>query len=301
VPEGHAVHRLARTLQRSFSGRPVAATSPQGRFASGAALMDGRVLDRADAWGKHLFLDVEDLVLHVHLGLYGTWVRAGAPSPEPRGAVRLRLENERWYADLRGPTACDLVGVAGRDAILARLGPDPLRRDADAERLVHRVGGSRAPVGVLLMDQSVVAGIGNIYRAEVLFRHGISPFAEGRALGRDAVLALWDDLRVLMRDGVRRGRIVTVEVDDVAALATIDVDRPASDDPMLDGGDDTQQRRRLRRSTGSYVYGREGRACVRCGTPVRAAELAGRRLYWCERCQPRSATVRVSARRTSAR
>jgi formamidopyrimidine-DNA glycosylase len=294
VPEGHAVHRLARTLQRSFAGGTIAASSPQGRFASGAALLDSRVLDRADAWGKHLFADVDDLVLHVHLGLYGTWVRADAPAPEPRGAVRLRLANDRWYADLRGPTACDLVDASGREAILARLGPDPLRRDADVERLVTRVGKSRAPVGVLLMDQSVVAGVGNIYRAEVLFRHGVSPFVEGRALPRETVVAIWDDLRTLMRDGVRRGRIVTVEPAEVAALAAIDVDRPSSDDPSLDGGDDTLQRRRLRRSTGSYVYGREGRACVRCGSPVRATDVAGRRLYWCERCQPRSATDRVT-------
>jgi len=294
VPEGHAVHRLARMLHRSFAGGTIAASSPQGRFASGAALLDSRVLDRADAWGKHLFADVDDLVLHVHLGLYGTWVRGDAPAPDPTGALRLRLENDRWYADLRGPTVCDLVDAAGRDAILARLGPDPLRRDADVERFVARVRASRAPVGVLLMDQSVVAGVGNIYRAELLFRHGVSPFTEGRALPRETIVAIWDDLRALMRDGVRRGRIVTVEPAEVAALAAIDVDRPSSDDASLDGGDDTLQRRRLRRATGSYVYGREGRACVRCGSIVRAAEVAGRRLYWCERCQPPSATDRVS-------
>jgi len=294
VPEGHAVHRMAAMLHRSFAGRPVAASSPQGRFASGADLIDGRVLDRADAWGKHLFVDVGDLVLHVHLGLYGTWVRADAPGPEPRGAVRLRLENDRWYADLRGPTACNLLDDAGREAILARLGPDPLRRDADVERFLTRVTTSRTPIGVLLMDQSVIAGVGNIYRAEVLFRHHLSPRTEGRAVPPDTVRAVWDDLRVLMRDGVRRGRIVTVEAAEVAALAAIDVDRPSSDDATLDGGDDTLQRRRLRRSTGSYVYGREGRACVRCGSPVRAADVAGRRLYWCERCQPPVPTVRVS-------
>jgi endonuclease-8 len=296
VPEGHAVHRLAAQLHRSFAGRAVAASSPQGRFADGAALLDDVVVERAEAWGKHLFIEVDDLVLHVHLGLYGTWVRAGAPGPEPRGAVRLRLENERWYADLRGPTACDLVGTAGRDAILARLGPDPLRRDADAERFVRRATSSRAPIGVLLMDQTVLAGVGNIYRAEVLFRHQVSPYAEGRTVPSDTVRAMWDDLVVLMRDGVRRGRIVTVDPADVEPLAAIDVDRPASDDATLDGGDDTQARRRLRRSTGSYVYGREGRACVRCGAAVRAAEVAGRRLYWCERCQRPPAPVRVSGR-----
>ena len=285
MPEGHSLHRLARTITRTFGGAPVGASSPQGRFASGAARLDGRVLTGAEAWGKHLFVEVEDEVLHVHLGLYGTWVCSRRPEPEPWGAVRLRLTGQLWYADLRGPTACDLVGPAGREEILARLGPDPLRRRPDVDAFVRRVAASRAPVGALLMDQSVLAGVGNVYRAEVLFRAGVSPFAPGRALGEDTVRALWDDLVVLMRDGVRRGRIVTLEPDDVALLADLDHDRPAPDDPDLDGGEDTAARRRVRRSTGVYVYRREGRPCARCAGPVRAEDFHGRRLYWCPGCQ----------------
>lgn len=294
MPEGHSLHRMAGMLHRSFAGSPVAASSPQGRFSSGARILDGGTFERAEAWGKHLFVDVDDQVLHVHLGLYGTWARAAAPGPEPRGAVRLRLESDRWYADLRGPTACDLVGEDGRDAILARLGPDPLRRDADPERFVSRVRSSRAVVGALLMDQSVLAGVGNIYRAEVLFRHGVSPYDEGRAVRESSLRAMWDDLAVLMRDGVRRGRIVTVDPADVDALAALDLDRPSSDDPDLDGDDDSPAMRRRRRSTGAYVYGREGRPCVRCGSPVRAADLQGRRLFWCGRCQRRRPAGRVT-------
>jgi endonuclease VIII len=286
VPEGHSVHRLARSLHRSFAGQAVRTSSPQGRFAAGAEILDGRVLERAEAWGKHLFLAFEDdLVVHVHLGLYGDFLRASAPAPEPRGAVRLRIEGRRWYADLRGPTACDLTGPEGRDAVLARLGPDPLRRDADPARVRRRITSSRAPVGGLLMDQSVLAGVGNIYRAELLHRHGVSPFTEGRALPGELVDALWADLVVLMRDGVRRGRIVTVAPEDVAALAALDTDRPSSDDPDLDGGEDTPARRRMRRSTGVYVYRREGRPCLRCGSTVRAEDFQGRRLYWCPGCQ----------------
>ena len=286
MPEGHAVHRLARSLHRSFAGDVVRASSPQGRFTSGADVLDGRVLERADAWGKHLFLEAEgDLVVHVHLGLYGGFLRAKAPAPEPRGAVRLRLENDRWYADLRGPTACDLLGPEGRDAILARLGPDPLRRAADPARVRRRITSSRAPVAGLLMDQSVLAGVGNIYRAELLFRHEVSPFTEGRDLSGDIVDAMWQDLVVLMKDGVRRGRIVTVAPEDVAALADLDTDRPSSDDPDLDGGEDTPARRRRRRDTGTYVYRRDGRACLRCGAEIRAEEFQGRRLFWCPGCQ----------------
>jgi len=294
VPEGHSVHRLARSLHRSFAGAPVAVSSPQGRFATGAAQLDGTVLERADAWGKHLFLAFDrDQVVHVHLGLYGTFVRESAPAPEARGAVRLRVVSPRWYADLRGPTACDLVGLDGRDAIVARLGPDPLRREADPERAFARIRTSRAPIGALLMDQAVIAGLGNIYRAELLFRHRVSPFAEGRALRPATLTAMWDDIGVLMRDGVRRGRIVTVEPDEREPLAVLDADRPSSDDPDLDGGEDTLALRRLRRSTGTYVYRREGRPCVRCGSRVRAEDFHGRRLYWCPRCQraPRSARV----------
>ncbi|HET7901122.1 MAG TPA: DNA-formamidopyrimidine glycosylase family protein [Candidatus Nanopelagicales bacterium] len=290
MPEGHTLHRLATSLQRAFGGEVVAASSPQGRFDSGARLLDGTTLESAEAWGKHLFVDLDDHVLHVHLGLYGTWPVEKAPAPAPQGAVRLRLESSRSYADLRGPTACDLVGHAGRDLIVARLGPDPLRADSDPERFVARVRSSRALVGGMLMDQSVIAGVGNIYRAEVLFRHRISPYAEGRQVSVAKLRAVWEDLVVLMHDGVRRGRIVTVAPDDVEPLAALDVDRPASDDPELDGDDDSLAMRRRRRSTGAYVYGRAGRPCLRCGRSVRVAELQGRRLFWCGYCQrtPRS-------------
>lgn len=288
MPEGHSIHRLARSLHRSFAGEALSASSPQGRFAGDAAVLDGRVLDRVDAWGKHLFLEFEgDAVVHVHLGLYGDFLRAKAPAPEARGAVRLRLVGSRWYADLRGPTACELVGREARAGILARLGPDPLRRDADPALVRRRITTSRSPVAGLLMDQSVLSGVGNIYRAELLHRHEVSPFTEGRALPGDLVDAMWADLVLLMRDGVRRGRIVTVSPEDVARLAALDVDRPAADDPDLDGGEDTPARRRLRRSTGVYVYRREGRACLRCGSVVRAEDYQGRRLYWCPGCQTR--------------
>ncbi len=294
MPEGHSLHRLARSLTRTFGGQPVEASSPQGRFASGAAAIDGRVLERAEAWGKHLFVGLEaDLIVHVHLGLYGTWVRERTPAPEPWGAVRLRLTGASWYADLRGPTTCELLDPYGRDLVLARLGPDPLRRDSDPGLFRDRVLRSRSPIGALLMDQSVLAGVGNIYRAEVLYLHGVSPFTEGRAVPPGTVDAMWTELASLMRDGVRRGRIVTVATHDVAALAALDTDRAASDDPELDGGEDTASRRRLRRSTGVYVYRRDGRACLRCGSTISAADFHGRRLYWCPGCQrgrrPRSA------------
>ena len=268
MPEGHTLHRLARRHRALFGGRPVAVSSPQGRFTAGAAAIDGMVLKRAEAHGKHLFHHyAPDRVVHVHLGLYGTFDEAPAPVPEPRGQVRMRMVGEDAYADLRGATACELVTAAEARAIRARLGPDPLRRDADPERAWARVSRSRAPLATLLMDQAVVAGVGNVYRAETLFRHRLDPQLPGSALAREQWDALWADLVVLMKDGVRRGRIDTVEKEH---------------DPRRQG----RAARKDRHGGEVYVYRRAGMPCLVCGTPVAIAEHAARNLFWCPGCQP---------------
>ena len=210
----------------------------------------------------------DDLV-HVHLGLYGRFdvVRDAPAVPDPVGQVRLRLvraEGEAAsYADLRGATACELQTREQRQAVVDRLGPDPLRPDADPDLAWQRIRRSRAPIAGLLMDQSVVAGIGNVYRAELLFRHRVDPFRPGTSLRRARWSAMWEDLVALMADGVRTGVIRTV--------------RPEH----LDGAE-TGDPGRL-----SYVYRRAGDPCRVCRTRVRIRELQGRNLYWCGRCQPR--------------
>ena len=210
MPEGHTVHRQAREHLARFGGHAVRLSSPQGRFAQGAALLDGRRLEDADAWGKHLFLGFAgDLWLHVHLGLYGAWTFGALPAPTPRGALRVRLEGDGSYADLRGPTACEVQTPEERAHVVDRLGPDPLRRAADPGRAWARLTRSRSPVGLLLMDQTVLAGVGNVYRAEVLFRAGIDPHRPARLVGRAEWDALWSDLVALMKAGLRAGRIVT--------------------------------------------------------------------------------------------
>ena len=201
MPEGHTIHRLARRHARLLVGKRVAADSPQGRFEDGARLLDGRVLTATDAWGKHLFHHYDDLWLHVHLGLYGKFRDGSLPVPEARGALRLRLVGGEHWLELRGPTACEVLTDTERKAVLARLGPDPLRRRPDAEAFVARVLRSRAPIATLLMDQSVVAGVGNVYRAEVLFRQRLDPFRPGREHGAGELQAVWDDLVVLLRAG----------------------------------------------------------------------------------------------------
>lgn len=274
MPEGHTLHRLARDLDAAFAGRPVRVSSPQGRFADSAALLDGRVVEGAEAWGKHLVVDLgDDRLVHVHLGLYGGFAvhPAVAEVPDPVGQVRLRLvsDDDRApaYADLRGATACELLSAEGRDAVLARLGPDPLRADADPDRAWQRVRRSRVAIGALLMDQSVLAGVGNVYRAEVLFRHRMHPLRPGGTLRAGQFAALWDDLVVLMAEGVETGRIDTVRPEHTPEAMGRDA---RADDH---GGE-------------VYVYRRQQQPCHVCGASVRTAELAGRNLFWCPRCQP---------------
>jgi endonuclease VIII len=151
--------------------------------------------------------------------------------------------------------------------VLARLGPDPLRPDADPEAAWRRVSTSHRPLGDLLMDQAVLAGVGNVYRAEVLFRHRLHPLRPGRTLRRRQFLALWDDLVTLMAEGVRSGRIDTVRPEHTPEAMGRDARR---DDH---GGE-------------VYVYRRTGQPCHVCGSRVRTEVLAGRNSFWCPRCQP---------------
>lgn len=276
MPEGHTLRRLADELAGAFAGRVVAVGSPQGRFETEARQLDCSVLVGADAAGKHLFLEFAgERYVHVHLGLIGGFsVHRDVPEvPAPVGQVRLRLvattgASTSAYADLRGATRCELVGRGAVELVLARLGPDPLRADADPGRAWDRIRRSPRPVGDLLMDQAVLAGVGNVYRAEVLFRQRLHPLRPGRTLRRGQFQALWDDLVALMHEGVRLGRIDTVR----PAHTPEAMGRPARRDDH--GGE-------------VYVYRRTGQPCLVCGGAVRTEVLAGRNLFWCARCQPR--------------
>ncbi|MGW0160620.1 Fpg/Nei family DNA glycosylase [Mycobacterium sp. NPDC003323] len=263
MPEGHTLHRLARLHQKRFGRSPVTVSSPQGRFADGAAAVSGRVLRRADAWGKHLFHHYDGgAVVHVHLGLYGTFTEAALPLPAPVGAVRMRMVGAEYGTDLRGPTACEVIDAGGVDDVIARLGPDPLRADADPELAWKRIANSRRTIGALLMDQAVLAGVGNVYRSELLFRHQIDPYRPGTHISGDEFEAMWTDLVALMKVGVRRGKIVVVR-------------------PEHDRGAPSYRPGRPR----TYVYRRTGEPCRVCGTPVRTAELEARNVFWCPTCQ----------------
>ncbi|MBB5934914.1 Fpg/Nei family DNA glycosylase [Streptomyces zagrosensis] len=283
MPEGHTIHRLAADYRERFADRPVRASSPQGKFADGAALIDRQPLTDADAHGKHLFLGFGAAGwVHIHLGLFGKLTFGAAPAPPPTDTVRLRLSGPDAYADLRGPTTCGLITDAEKQAIHDRLGPDPLRAapahanaagaagtpSDDGEPAWQRISRSRTTIATLLMDQKVIAGVGNVYRAEVLFRHGIDPYRAGRDLNRAEWDAIWADLIALMREGVRNNRIDTVRPEHLPEA----MGRP----PRVDdhGGE-------------VYVYRRARQPCHICGGEIRTAELAARNLFWCPGCQRR--------------
>ncbi|MFB7250605.1 Fpg/Nei family DNA glycosylase [Microbacterium sp. NPDC056234] len=336
MPEGHSVHRIARQFARNFVGKRLTASSPQGRFADGAAVLDGREALSVQAVGKQMFLEAEgDVWLRVHLGLYGAWDFAGEILVDPTiasangrmgqtnqrgtelgeaaqddailddagenslasigaprrarvhvrmseqtrgladdgaewpppvvGQVRLRLMTDITCADLRGPTACVLQTPEEMLATVAKLGPDPLVGDPDEgeERFVRAVGRKSTAIALLLMDQAVVSGIGNVYRAEMLFRARLNPHTPGRAVPEELVRELWRDWVRLLAIGVETGQMMTM--DDLsseqyrAAMASRD-DR-------------------------HWVYHRAGLPCRICGTEIALEEIGARKLYWCPSCQ----------------
>ncbi|MCP9000771.1 Fpg/Nei family DNA glycosylase [Pseudarthrobacter sp. RMG13] len=305
MPEGHSVRRLAQQFGDVFTGEPLSVSSPQGRFVAGAALLDGQILTDSCAHGKHLFLHFDHaVVLHVHLGLYGAWdfggdatfrgaSSIGAPRkigerevfedpeitddagmveyagpPEPRGAVRVRLVSKHGWADLRGATTCAAITEAEARAVLARLGPDPLHNHpADRTRFVTGLLSRKTSIAALLMDQKVIAGVGNVYRAEVLFRQRLDPWLPGTGLSSGAAGLLWDDTAAVMADGVRDGRIITTP----PVYWEPDNREPGA---LLPAGGDAH-----------FVYKREGQPCRVCAVPVAITEMVGRKLYWCPGCQ----------------
>jgi endonuclease-8 len=265
MPEGHTVHRSAGLFAKRFAGYPLQIASPQGRFSAGAKLISGRELVAAEAFGKQLFLHFDnDLQLRIHLGIYGKWGfvdLADREVPEPVGQVRARFENSVWLADLRGPTACEVITADEAAVVLTRLGPDPLRPDRDGvalQRFVDRVRSSRGKVGQLLMDQSVIAGVGNVYRAELLFRAGLNPHLSGASVPVEQLEAIWQDAVKLMRVGVKKGIMITR--DEFLTKRPKLVDR-------------------------YFVYKREGLPCRVCGSSVAIEIMATRKLYWCPSCQ----------------
>ncbi len=320
MPEGHSVHRLARQFNDVFAGSVLAVSSPQGKFSAGALLVDGHVLEHAEAHGKQMFLHFShDLIMRVHLGLYGAWdfggdaTFAGASSigaprrigeqevgaeaagehaagyggpPEPKGAVRVRLVSDHGWADLRGPTACEVLTPGESAAVRRKLGPDPLNNlPGDAAEFERRIRTSATAVALQLMKQDVLAGVGNVYRAEVLFRLGLDPWLPGKSLQPEEARALWDDIARIMADGVRDGRIITTELADRPSGAGAAVGHGLDADGAAGNRGAARPNKDVPVEDAHYVYKREGRPCRHCGTDIAMKELGGRKLYWCPACQ----------------
>jgi endonuclease-8 len=262
MPEGNTIHRLARIHTRDFGGGRVAVSSPQGRFEKEARRLDGRRFLRADAYGKHLFHHWSGgLVVHVHLGMAGWFYRHARRIPEPRPTVRMRLSAGGVATDLIGPPTCEIIPEFARKVLVARLGPDPLRPDFDPGRaraaLLRR---PRRTIGDTLLDQRVLAGVGNIYRAEALFLAGIHPLRRSESVTAAEWEYLWRTVRRLMRRGVKQSEIRTVD--------------PGEPPHRLSG-----------REIGDSFYVYQQEVCRRCASPIREFPLSARRMFACPRCQ----------------
>ena len=194
MPEGHTIHRAAQDHHKRLSGQTLQVSSPQGKFSAGSEVLSGKLCHSVEALGKHLLYRFESRdVLHVHLGLFGR-IRSGRlPLKEPIGAVRVRLVGDTHCIDINGPAICEVMGAVETKVLFNRIGPDILRSDAEPIRAFARTAKSKLPIGQLLMDQSVIAGIGNIFRSEILWRQGVHPKTPGNAIDETTFNKIWED------------------------------------------------------------------------------------------------------------
>ncbi|MEH0975261.1 DNA-formamidopyrimidine glycosylase family protein [Micromonospora sp. CPCC 205546] len=236
-----------REQHAALAGQVLAVSSPQGRLDVGP--YDGRLLRAVEAYGKHLLYHVDDApTLHVHLGMRGLFLRYDDPAVPPRAGVRLRLAGAGAAYDLIAPLRCAPLTGDGERALRSSLGPDPLRVDADGDEAVRRLGAARGAVGAALLDQAVWAGLGNAWRAELLFLAGLDP--DARAVGPATARRLWELAVRHLSLGRDAGQVVS---------------DPAAPDER-------------------WVYKRS--TCRRCGAGVRAWRLGGRTAYACPVDQP---------------
>lgn len=294
MPEGNEIHRWAERHTAAFAGLKVKVDAPEGSRFQDWHLLSDRKLITVRAVGKHLGYDFgKDRILHVHLGMYGDWTEGTGPLPPEKGALRVRIyspakiktgvhegENIRhsWYSDddgtghiapervawieLRGPTDCSVWTEEKWQELRDRLGPDPLDNDP-ASKFIERVQKRKTSIALLLMDQNVAAGVGNIFRAELLFRARLNPFTPGNEIDAKTLTAIWKDAIPLMKHAMVDRRIIT----------TKPKDRP------------TKKTGSPLKEEAHYVYRRQGKPCLICGTAIKTMELAGRNLFWCPTCQ----------------
>jgi len=261
MPEGHSIHHFKRIHSDYFVNRTVAVSSPQGRFSDEASKIDGTTLEKITAYGKHLFFHFEnDKIVHVHLGLYGWFNFCDVDDDDAmehrQESIRMQLQTDWIVSRLRGPITCELIDHCEVEKIIDKLGPDPILEDSDQERAWNKISTRKKPIASLLMDQSIIAGIGNVYRAELLFMARIYPYTYGTNMLKDDFDHLWRLSKRYMKLGSFDGYIQTL------------------DQRLVEDSNQS-----------TWVYGRQRLQCFVCKYPVTATMVDGRKLYWCPECQ----------------
>jgi endonuclease VIII len=257
MPEGHTIHRAARDQRPMLAGKVLNVASPQGRFFEGAARLDGKTCIAVEAYGKHLVYQFEnEMALHIHLGLFGRFRTAKFPAAEPKGEVRVRMMSDSHVVDINGPNTCEVLDPADLSRLIKRIGPDVLRKDADANLAFARIAKSKVAIGQLLMDQAVIGGIGNIYRTEILWRQNVNPLTPGKYITRDIFDRLWADAVHLLEIGVKNNSIITV---------------------------DGVKKSRSKYGERVNIFGKP--MCPSCNCDIKKFEIAKRRAFMCETCQ----------------
>jgi endonuclease-8 len=272
MPEGDTIHRAAATLHAALAGRTVVGF--ETALAHLAAIDDqspvtGRTVERVDARGKHLLMHLSgDLILRTHMRMHGSWhiYRAGERWRRPRREMRVVVSTDAYEAVAFNVPVAEFRTAATleRDEAIQGLGPDLLSPEADldeAARRLHALGD--LPLGEALLNQRAVAGIGNVFKSEVCFEAGLSPFVPVSSLDSGALLAVLVIARRQMRQNVRR------------------------DDALSPQPRGRRTTGRMNPAEALWVYGRRGEPCRRCGTPivVRKTGVDARLTYYCARCQ----------------
>ncbi len=273
MPEGDTIFRAARTLHRALAGHPIVefeSVLPALNRVDEDTPLAGRVVERVGAAGKHLLVHLSGgLVLRTHMRMNGSWhiYRRGERWQRPRRDMRIALATEEYVAVAFNVPVAEFIRSRDlpRHEELRRLGPDLLDPGFDAAEALRRLRARpAATIASALLNQRVLAGIGNVYKSEVLFACGVHPFAHVRDLSDEALARLIETARSLLLANVAEGS------------------------PAI-------PRTGLRRTTGRmkpgerlWVYGRARLACRRCATPiaVRADGPDARLTYWCPTCQP---------------
>jgi endonuclease-8 len=282
MPEGDTIHRAAQTLHRALGGRTVTTFSsvfPHLTRIDDGAPLAGRVIERVEARGKHLLMWFSgDLVLRTHMRMHGSWhiYRPGERWQRPRHEMRIVIETDAFHAIGFSIPVAEFTASRDlrRTGPLPQLGPDLLADDFQAEDAVSRLRG-RADLDIAdaLLDQTALAGIGNVYKSEVLFAAKVNPFVPVAEVSNERLREIVALAMRFLRANVPGKTAGHSQAQDTGAIVTYTG---------------------LRRTTGRadpsarlWVYGRAGKPCRRCGTAISRRKQGphARSTYWCERCQ----------------